>query len=794
MTFQQYSLSDSSQSEGSKRPQRRFLKKSSDRGRSLSKQLLQTLLPLALLPLAVASGLSVLVTRRIERESALLLLKEESFLASEAASVFVEDNVKVIEAALLNPSITQALRQSNAGVEENGLINQPVESLEQQFEQTKLLQPNAALNQYLADVSEVTGMEEISITERNGFNVAYSSPISDFVQSDEDWWLEAKQTKQFIEIADSGDSANIQNVSIAKTVGGSAELLGVMKAIVPVTVMNERIATYAATVISGSQQIQIVDTLSSSAFSTIGADEITSTQSEVVGGDSIIQAAQVLTAQLGQAIESVETLKQALEPQLPGKLVELDRVETATGQIFLTLLLEYQGKEYSLTTVPTTPWVAISSVNISEINSAGNDLVIIFVSVALVLGVAITFLLRLFSEQLSAPLKTLTETAQTATSGDLEVRANPSGTSETQILGQSFNNLLEQIQLLLTRQTKLTEEQRAERENLENDITQLMEDVGGAADGDLSVRAKLSSNDVGIVADLVNAIIENLRDIAVNVKESTGDVSQSLLTNEQQIRMLAEQAIEEAVSMKSTMVAVEAMDQSIQTVADSASQASDLTNDTYTTAQVGSQSMEQTADSILELRSTVGETSKKIKRLGESAQKIAQAISLIDEIALKTNLLAVNASVEASRAGELGQGFTAVAEQVGALAEQSAGATKTIAQIVAEIQTETQEVVTAIETGTAQVVESSQRVQTTQQQLEQVLAKSEKINQLMQNISTSTVDQTKASTTVTELMQKATQASEQRSQASAQVAQAIRDTAKVAQELQSSVEQFKVEG
>ena len=167
----------------------------------------------------------------------------------------------------------------------------------------------------------------------------------------------------------------------------------------------------------------------------------------------------------------------------------------------MTLLLEYQGKEYSLTTVPATPWVAISSVNISEINSAGNDLVIIFVSVAVVLGAAVTFLLRLFSDQLSAPLKTLTETAQTATSGNLEVRASPSGTSETQILGQSFNNLLEQIQLLLTRQTKLTEEQRVEREGLENDITQLMEDVGGAADGDLSVRAKLSSNDVGIVAD-----------------------------------------------------------------------------------------------------------------------------------------------------------------------------------------------------------------------------------------------------------------------------------------------------
>ncbi|MGB3570682.1 MAG: methyl-accepting chemotaxis protein, partial [Phormidesmis sp.] len=276
------------------------------------------------------------------------------------------------------------------------------------------------------------------------------------------------------------------------------------------------------------------------------------------------------------------------------------------------------------------------------------------------------------------------------------------------------------------------------------------------------------------------------------VKQSTGKVSQSLSTNEQQILTQADQAVEEAREMGSTMIAVEEMGRSIESVADSASQASALTNDTYTTVQAGSASMEQTAESILELRSTVGETAKKIKRLGESAQKISQAVSLIDSIALKTNLLAVNASVEAARAGELGQGFSAVAEQVGSLAEQSAGATKTIAQIVAEIQTETQEVVAAIETGTAQVVDSSNLVSITQQQLDEVLSKSEKINQLMQRISEATVGQTRSSTAVTDLIKKATQSSQQRSQTSAQMAQAIKETAKVAQSLQNSVEQFKI--
>ena len=434
----------------------------------------------------------------------------------------------------------------------------------------------------------------------------------------------------------------------------------------------------------------------------------------------------------------------------------------------------------------------IASVDVAEINSAGRSLLIVFALTALILGAAVAVLLQWLARQLAQPLQTLTETTQRAASGELDTRANLQGSLETKILGQGFNSLLEQLQASLNRHKEVAEEQRRQREVLENEVSQLMEDVGDAANGDLSVRAKLSASDVGIVADLFNSIIESLRDIAINVKQSTSDVSQSLLTNERQIRSLADQAVKEAHSLQATMVAVEAIDQSIQAVADNASQASALTNDNYATVQAGTQSMEQTAESILELRSTVGETAKTIKRLGESAQKIAQAVSLIDEIALKTNLLAVNASVEAARAGELGQGFSAVAEQVGSLAEQSARATKTIAQIVTEIQTETQEVIIAIETGTAQVVDSSHLVKTTQQQLAQVLAKSEQINQLMQDISASTVDQTKASTAVTELMQKAAQASEQRSQASAQMAQAIKETANVAQTLQASVEQFKV--
>ncbi len=197
-------------------------------------------------------------------------------------------------------------------------------------------------------------------------------------------------------------------------------------------------------------------------------------------------------------------------------------------------------------------------------------------------------------------------------------------------------------------------------------------------------------------------------------------------------------------------------------------------------------------DSIQGLRTTIGDTAKKIKRLGESAQQISQVVALIDEIALKTNLLAINASVEAARAGELGQGFTAVAEQVGALAEQSANATKEIAQLITGIQQETQDVVAAMETGTSQVVDSTRLVEATKVSLSTVLSKSQEIDLLMKSISEATISQAQTSQAVTEVMMLNSKTSQERSKSSSQVAQAIQSTTAILGELQESVAQFKV--
>ena len=415
-------------------------------------------------------------------------------------------------------------------------------------------------------------------------------------------------------------------------------------------------------------------------------------------------------------------------------------------------------------------------------------------AIASVLLVILTtgILTSLIANRMVTPLADLTDVSLKVAEGDFEQRVKSDRDDEIGVLANSFNTMTQQLQESIADIERKADEQRQQREQLEQAISTLIEEIIGATDGDLTVRANLESMQLSTVADLFNAIIDNLQEIAIEAKQSSNQVGSSLEQNEQEIRLLAQQAVAEAEETRNTLISVEQMSRSIQAVAANASQAEQIADDTYNTVLSSTSNMDSTVDSILNLRTTVGETSKKMKRLGESSQKISQAVSFIEEIALRTNILAINATVEAGRAGQYGQGFTIVAEQVAGLAEQSAAATKEIAKIVAEIQTETQGVNQAMESGTSQVVETSRLLESTKESLGLVLEKSQSINQLMESISQSTVSQADTSRNVTNLMQKIAQLSETTSQSSEKVAKSIVETAQVAQKLESAVAQFKV--
>jgi methyl-accepting chemotaxis protein len=339
----------------------------------------------------------------------------------------------------------------------------------------------------------------------------------------------------------------------------------------------------------------------------------------------------------------------------------------------------------------------------------------------------------------------------------------------------------------------LSEEQRRQKEALQMQLIELLSEVEGAARGNLTVRANVTAGEIGTVADFFNSIVENLRQIVTKVKQSVEQVNSSLGENEGAVRRLAEEALKQADETTQIIESVEQMTVSIRQVATSARQAAEVARTASTTAETSGGAMDLTVQNILSLRETIGETAKKVKRLGESSQQISKVVSLINQIALQTNLLAINAGIEAARAGEEGQGFAVVAEEVGELAARSANATQEIEKIVATIQRETSQVVEAMEQSTAQVVEGTHLVENAKQSLGQILAVSREIDNLVQSISEATVSQVETSSAVSRLIQQVAQVSEQTSKSSLQVSDAIRETVTIAQELQASVGTFEVE-
>ena len=335
-------------------------------------------------------------------------------------------------------------------------------------------------------------------------------------------------------------------------------------------------------------------------------------------------------------------------------------------------------------------------------------------------------------------------------------------------------------------------EQRREKEALQLQLLELLSDVEGAARGDLTVRADVTAGEIGTVADFFNAVIESLRGIVTQVKTAATQVNTSLGENEEAIRQLSTEALETAEETTRTLDSVAQMTRSIQQVADNARQAAAVARTASSTAESGGLAMDRTVKNIVSLRTTVAETAKKVKRLGESSQQISKVVSLINQIALQTNLLAINAGIEAARAGEEGQGFAVVAEEVGELAARSAAATKEIEQIVENIQQETNAVVEAMELGTTQVVEGTHLVEEAKLSLSQILEVSRQIDTLVQSISSATVSQAETSQAVTELMKEIAKVSERTSNSTRHVSCSLKETVEIAAQLQASVGTFKV--
>jgi twitching motility protein PilJ len=335
-------------------------------------------------------------------------------------------------------------------------------------------------------------------------------------------------------------------------------------------------------------------------------------------------------------------------------------------------------------------------------------------------------------------------------------------------------------------------EQNQQKEALQQQIIKLLRDIEGASKGDLTVRAKVTQGELGTVAEFFNFIVKNLREIVTKVKTSATEVNVAIAGNEHAISQLSDEAIKQAAEISLILNSMERMTLSIVDVAQNAQKAAEVAHTASSTATEGETAIDATVEKIFSLRSTIDNTGKKVKRLGESSQQISRILSLINEIAVQTNLLAVNAGLEASKATEGSRGFIVVATEVAELAARCSNATQEIKQIVENIQRETNEVAKAMEQGTTQVVESSRIVENAKTSLTKIISVSRQIDELVQSISQATVSQVETSQAVTKLVTEISQVSEVTSNSSRQISQSLQQTVQVSQELQAAVTKFKV--
>lgn len=377
--------------------------------------------------------------------------------------------------------------------------------------------------------------------------------------------------------------------------------------------------------------------------------------------------------------------------------------------------------------------------------------------------------------------------------GNLNARATVYAEDELGQLSTGFNQMARVILTTTSEAQRKAEEQEQAKEDLQRQVIRLLDDVEGAARGDLTVQAEVTADVLGAVADSFNLTIQNLREIVQQVKTAARQVSKSSTDNEMFARSLSSDALRQAEELAVTLNSVQVMTESIQRVAESAREAEEVARSASETALRGGEAVERTVAGILEIRETVAETTRKVKRLAESSQEISKIVALISQIASRTNLLALNASIEAARAGEAGRGFAIVADEVRQLADRAAKASKEIEQIVLQIQSETGSVMTAMEEGTQQVIEGTRLAEQAKRSLEDIIQVSNRIDVLVRSITADTVEQTETSRAVAQVMQSVELTAQETSQEAQRVSASLQNLVGVARDLLTSVERFRVE-
>ena len=341
-------------------------------------------------------------------------------------------------------------------------------------------------------------------------------------------------------------------------------------------------------------------------------------------------------------------------------------------------------------------------------------------------------------------------------------------------------------------QLRTAQNQRQENERNQEAILRLLDEISGLSQGDLTATATVTEDITGAIADSVNMAVDALRKLVTTINHSAIQLDGATRQTQALSQHLAKASIAQSRQIASATESIATMAGSIEEVSGNAERAADVARHSVDVAHKGGEAVRRTIDGMNTIRETIQETSKRIKRLGESSQEIGNIVELINDIAEQTNILALNASIQASMAGEAGRGFAVVADEVQRLAERAANATKQIEVLVRTIQTDTNGAVVSMERSTTDVVGGALLAENAGAALGEIEQVSNQIASLVHNISSSARGQAQAGQSIARNMQVLREISSQTADSTTSTSQAIAKLAELSAGLRTSVAGFRL--